>query len=251
MSITSYARQNCEIQLAPSEDIQEAWSGFMPVLVSEVDAAALLGSVITVATASTIGKHGGVLVVAQSSEPKTFNPVIAVDQPTRHLSVLSADLIHINRRTLRTELALAKSCSVTRDGRHYTLTLRDGLRFSDGSPLTADDVVFTFAVHLDPRVNSPQRDLLLVNGQPIAVTKLSSASVRVDLPAPYAPGERLFDSFWILPRHKLERAYAEGRFAQAWTLGSTPAEIATGSVPLQAVPGQRTHRRDGIPTIEA
>ena len=123
----------------------------------------------------------------------------------------------------------------------YTLTLRDGLRFSDGSPLTADDVVFTFAVHLDPRVNSPQRDLLLVNGQPIAVTKLTSASVRVDLPAPYAPGERLFDSFWILPRHKLERAYAEGRFAQAWTLGSTPADIATmGPFRLkQYVPGQR------------
>jgi peptide/nickel transport system substrate-binding protein len=171
-----------------------------------------------------------------------LNPVIAVDQPTRDLlSVLSADLIHINRRTLRTELALAKSCSVTRDGRHYTLTLRDGLRFSDGSPLTADDVVFTFAVHLDPRVNSPQRDLLLVNGQPIAVTKLTSTSVRVDLPAPYAPGERLFDSFWILPRHKLERAYAEGRFAQAWTLGSTPVDIVTmGPFRLkQYVPGQR------------
>jgi peptide/nickel transport system substrate-binding protein len=204
--------------------------------------AALLSGVITVATASTVGKSGGVLVVAQGSEPKTFNPVIAVDQPTRDtLSVLSADLIHINRRTLRTELALAKSCSVTRDGRHYTLTLRDGLRFSDGSPLTADDVVFTFAVHLDPRVNSPQRDLLLVNGQPIAVTKLTAASVRVDLPEPYAPGERLFDSFWILPRHKLERAYAEGRFAQAWTLGSTPADIATmGPFRFkQYVPGQR------------
>ena len=101
--------------------------------------------------------------------------------------------------------------------------------------------MFTFAVYLDPRVNSPQRDLLLVNGQPIAVTKLTSASVRVDLPAPYAPGERLFDSFWILPRHKLERAYAEGRFAQAWTLGSTPADIATmGPFRLrQYVPGQR------------
>ena len=227
-------------------DIQgrRGWHGpFMPVPGLEKSVvAALLGSVITLATASTVGKHGGVLVVAQGSEPKTFNPAIAVDQPTRDtLSVLSADLIHINRRTLRTELALAKSWSVSPDGRHYTLTLRDGLRFSDGSPLTADDVVFTFAVHLDPRVNSPQRDLLVINGQPIAVTKLTSASVRVDLPAPYAPGERLFDSFWILPRHKLERAYAEGRFAQAWTLGSTPADIATmGPFRFkQYVPGQR------------
>jgi peptide/nickel transport system substrate-binding protein len=215
----------------------------MPVIgVEKSVVTALLASLLTVTTASTVGKHGGVLVVAQGSEPKTLNPVVAVDQPTRDiLSVLSADLIHINRRTLRPELALAKSCSVSPDGRRYTLTLRDGLRFSDGSPLTADDVVFTFAVHLDPRVNSPQRDLLLVNGQPITVTKLTSFSVRFDLPAPYAPGERLFDSFWILPRHKLERAYAEGRLAQAWTLGSTPLDIATmGPFRLkQYVPGQR------------
>jgi peptide/nickel transport system substrate-binding protein len=204
--------------------------------------AALLGGLVAVATPSTVGRHGGVLVVAQRTEPKTLNPVIAADQPTRDiLSLLSADLIHINRRTLRSELALAENCSVSPDGRRYTLTLRDGLRFSDGSPLTADDVVFTFAVYLDPRVNSPQRDLLLVNGQPITVTKLTSDTVRFDLAAPYAPGERLFDSFWILPRHKLERAYAEGRLAQAWTLGSAPVDIATmGPFRIkQHVPGQR------------
>ena len=91
----------------------------MPVFgVEKSVVAALLGSLLAVATASTVGKQGGVLVVAQSSEPKTLNPVIAADQPTRDiLSVLSADLIHINRRTLRTELALAKSCSVSQDGR--------------------------------------------------------------------------------------------------------------------------------------
>ena len=206
-----------------------------------VAVAALLGSLLTMGPAS-IEKKGGVLVVAQNSELKTLNPVIAADQPTRDvLSILSADLIHINRRTLRTELALAKSYSVSPDGRRYTLTLRDGLHFSDGSPLTADDVVFTFAVYLDPRANSPQRDLLLVNGQPITVTKLSSTSVRVDLPSAYAPGERLFDSFWILPKHKLERAHAEGRLAQAWTLGAMPGDVATTG-PFrfkQYVPGQR------------
>src|SRR5262245_61698774 len=167
------------------------------------------------------GKAGGALVVAQTSEPKTFNPVMAVDQATRDvLSVLSADLVHINRLTLRTELALAKSCVMSADGRRYTVTLRDGLRFSDGTPVTADDVVFSFKVYLDERVNSPQRDVLLVDGKPITVTRLSTLSVRVDLPAPYAPGERLFDSFWILPKHKLERAFADGKFPQAWTVGT-------------------------------
>src|SRR6476620_9119595 len=190
----------------------------------------------------TMGKAGGALVVAQTSEPKTFNPAMAVDQATRDvLSVLSADLVHINRLTLRTELALAKSCVMSADGRRYTVTLRDGLRFSDGTPVTADDVVFSFKVYLDERVNSPQRDVLIVDGRPIAVTKLSALSVRVDLPAPYAPGERLFDSFWILPKHKLEPAFIAGKFPQAWTVGTTVDElVATGPFRIkQYQPGQR------------
>src|ERR1700674_621544 len=157
---------------------------------------ALLGDGL-LAAATPSANAGGTIVIAQTSEPKTLNPVLAADQPTRDvLSVLLADLVHINRLTLRTELALAQSCTASADGRHYTIVLRDGLRFSDGAPLTADDVVFTFRVYLDPRVNSPQRDLLLIEGKPIAVTKLSPLSVRFDLPASYAPAERLFDSFW-------------------------------------------------------
>jgi peptide/nickel transport system substrate-binding protein len=188
------------------------------------------------------GKSGGALVVAQTSEPKTFNPAMPVDQPTRDvLSVLSADLVHINRLTLRTELALAKSCVLSADGRHYTVTLRDGLRFSDGAPVTADDIVFSFKVYLDEKVNSPQRDLLIVDGKPLSVTKLSTLSVRVDLPAPYAPGDRLFDSFWILPKHRLERAFVDGKFAQAWTIGTAVDElVSTGPFRVkQYQPGAR------------
>jgi len=188
------------------------------------------------------GKPGGNLVLAYTSEPKTLNPLVATDQATRDiLHSISADLVHINRLTLRTEPALARSWDVSRDGLHYTLVLRDGLRFSDGTPLTADDVVFTFQAYLDPRVNSPQRDLLLVDGKPIAVTKLSAHSVRFDLPAPYAPGERLFDSFWILPKNRLEKAYGESRLAQVWGTSSPPSEIVTaGPFRLrQYVPGQR------------
>jgi len=188
------------------------------------------------------GRRGGVIVVAQTSEPKTLNPLKADDQPTRDLvSILSADLIHINRRTLQTEMALAESCKVSADGRHYTVWLRKGLAFSDGVPLTADDVVFTFSAHLDPHVNSSQRDLLLIDGQPIAVTKLGPLAVRFDLPAAYAPGLRLFDGFWILPKHKLERAYADGRLAQAWSMSSKPEDLATAG-PFrfkQYLPGQR------------
>ena len=177
-----------------------------------------------------------------ATEPRTLNPLVAADQPSRDaIFALSADLIHINRGTLRTEPALAERWSVSRDGLRYTVVLRGGLRFSDGTPLTADDVLFTFRAHLDPKVNSQQRDLLMMNGEPIRLTKVSENTIQFDLPAPYAPGERLFDSFWILPRHRLERAYSEGRLTQMWAGGAAPSELA-GAGPFRLrehKPGER------------
>jgi peptide/nickel transport system substrate-binding protein len=187
-------------------------------------------------------RPGGAITVAASAEPKTLNPVVAADQPSRDaIYPLSADLIHLNRATLASEPALAKSWRVSRDGKQYFVTLRSGLRFSDGSPLTADDVVFTFQVHLDPKVNSTQRDALLIDDKPIAVSKISEDTIRFDLPAPYAPGEQLFDGVWILPRAKLEKAYREGRIGEAWNTAVSTAEIA-GAGPFrlkQYLPGQR------------
>jgi peptide/nickel transport system substrate-binding protein len=112
------------------------------------------------------------------------------------------------------------------DGRTFTLKLRKGIRFSDGHPFDADDVVFSFTVYLDERVNSPQRDLLLIDGKPVVVTKLEQETVRFTLPRPYAAAERIFDGLAMLPKHILEKPYREGQFLQAWTLNTSAAEVA-------------------------
>ena len=186
--------------------------------------------------------YGGHLVVALRSEPKTLNPVLANDISSREvIGQMTADLIHINRYTQLSESALAKSWKVSSDKRRYTLELRHGLRFSDGAPLDADDVVFSFKVYLDERVNAPQRDSLLVGETPIIVQKVDPYTVTFTLARPYASAERLFDSIAILPRHLLERAYSEGKLAQAWTLNTPPDRIA-GLGPFRLkeyVPGQR------------
>lgn len=173
------------------------------------------------------GQYGGRLVVAERAEPKTLNPVIATDAPSREvIGRLNADLVHVNRATQKTEAALAKSWSISRDGTTFVLKLRRGIRFSDGQPFTADDVVFTFQVYLDEKLNSPNRDLLMVGNQPIAVEKIDSYTVRFQVAQPYAAAERIFDSVAILPKHALEATYREGKLAQTWTLNTPPAEIA-------------------------
>jgi len=194
------------------------------------------------AASNTLGNYGGSLVVAQRSEPKTLNPVIAADAPSREvIGRMMADLIHINRASQHTEPALAKSWTVSKDGRVFTLKLRRGVRFSDGQPFTADDVVFSFQVYLDDKTHSPQRDLLVIGGKPITVQKLDDETVRCTLAQPYAAAERIFDSVAILPRHLLEKPYRDGTFAQAWTLATPPAQIA-GLGPFRLkeyTPGQR------------
>lgn len=188
------------------------------------------------------GNRGGTLVIAQRSEPRTFNPVVAVDQNSYGVNArLQADLIHINRATQKTEPALAKSWSVSKDGTQFTLKLRRGLRFSDGQPFDADDVIFSFRVYLDEQVHSSQRDLLIISGKPVKVEKLDAYTVRFIFPSPYSAAERVFDGLAILPRHLLEKDYQEGKIGQDWTLSTPPSQIAgLGAFRLkQVVPGDR------------
>jgi peptide/nickel transport system substrate-binding protein len=111
------------------------------------------------------------------------------------------------------------------DRKSITVRLRPGVQFSDGTPLTVDDVLFSFALYLDPKLGSPQRDLLLIGGKPMAVNRVSGDTIRFAFAEPYAPAERLFDSLFILPRHKLEALYRQGKMQTAWGPGTPPAEL--------------------------
>ena len=174
-----------------------------------------------------VGRSGGRLVLSLRAEPKTLNPVIAADAPSREvIGLMQADLVHINRSTQLTEPSLAKSCKASRDGLQYTVELRRGLRFSDGYPVDADDILFTFHVYLDEAVHAPQRDLLIVGGKPIEVRKVDAYHIVFRLAQPYGAGDRLFDGLAILPRHLLEKPYQEGKLGQSGSLSSAANQWA-------------------------
>lgn len=188
------------------------------------------------------GRPGGRLVVALRAEPRTLNPLSAIDHPS--LTVvrrLTADLIHVDRSTQRTVPGVARSWTRSPDGRTFEVELRRGIRFSDGHPLDADDVLFSFAAYLDEEVASPYRGQLVIGGEPIAVRKAGPHSVVFELAQPDAWGERLFNDLAILPRHKLAPELAAGRLGEAWGIATPPGEIA-GLGPYRLaryVPGQR------------
>jgi len=166
------------------------------------------------------------VVAVIRAEPRSFNRLARADRPTGLLSMLlHARLVQLNHHTQEIEPALATKWMLDKDGRTYTLTLRQGVLFSDGAPFTADDVVFTFEALYDPKVDSPLASSMQVKGQPIAVRKIDSHTVVLTLPAPYGPGLRLLNALPILPAHKLRDALAKGEFAKAWSTATPPADI--------------------------
>jgi peptide/nickel transport system substrate-binding protein len=175
-------------------------------------------------------------------EPQTFNRLAASDDVSVQVSQLTqAGLVRINRATDLVEPWLAESWSSADDGRTHTLTLREGVTFSDGAPFGSADVLFSFQALYDERVGSTMADSLLIDGRPLEVDAVDAATVVVRFPVPYSPGLRLLDGLPMLPRHLLEPALGDGTLQDAWGLATPPADMAgLGPFVLQSYqPGQR------------
>jgi len=172
-----------------------------------------------------IGQYGGTFLDSQVSDPRTFNPVLAQETTsTGPLGYLFEGLVEDNGQTTETEPALAESWTTSKDGRTWTFVLRQGLRWNDGQPVTADDVLFTFQVVYDPRIPNSESDVLRVAGKPIQVAKVDARTVRFTTAEPFGPFLRVI-GVPIIPRHKLEAAYNAGRFNQTWGLNTPPREL--------------------------
>src|SRR5688572_11229376 len=171
--------------------------------------------------------EGGRLVASLRQEPRNFNRLMAQVNAARLTAVLTqATLLRVNPVSGDLEPRLATEWKGTPDGRTWTFTLRDNVKFSDSVPFTAADVVFTFQALYDARAKSVLGNQLLIGGQPLQVQALDDHHVVVTFPAPYALGAALLDSVPILPRHKLQSALDRGTFADAWSAGSNVADIA-------------------------
>jgi hypothetical protein len=187
------------------------------------------------------GRRGGNLVVAVNADPSSFNRVLtALFAHTTVTDRISADLVHINRATMELEPALAKSWEVSADGRSYTIHLRRGLRFSDGSPFSADDVLFTFQVLQDPKTGAYLAGQVEVDGGFPQITKIDQYTVRLVYQRPVGMGLRSLDSVPILPFNGvLQRGNSRFRMGPGY---APRRNRRAGSVPAERVPKGRKDR---------
>ncbi|HHJ63746.1 MAG TPA: ABC transporter substrate-binding protein [Aquifex aeolicus] len=190
----------------------------------------------------TAGTEGGTLYFILNGDPKTLNPALAQETTsTAVIGDLFSGLTRLNLKTMEVKPDLALRWEVSEDGRVWTFYLRRDVRWSDGTPFTADDVVFTFnEIYYNDSIPTPTRDILTVKGKKIKVEKIDRYTVRFTLPEPFAPFLNAL-SAEILPKHKLEKFVREGTFNTAWNVNTDPSEIVgTGPwVIKEYVKGQR------------
>lgn len=175
------------------------------------------------------------------TEIRTFNRLVAKDAPVDLFSLLTQGrLLRINRDTFALEPWLAERWESSPDSRVHTFHLRPNVTWSDGTPFTSADVVFTMRAVFAAK-ESVLASVFTLGGQRVAVDAPDAATVVFTFPAPSGPGLSLFDALPILPRHKLEPAVDAGTFHQAWGTTTAPAElVGTGPFLLREyVPGQR------------
>jgi peptide/nickel transport system substrate-binding protein len=126
--------------------------------------------------------YGGSLTEGDVGSPRFVNPLLALSTTDQDLTALTyAGLMGENGNGSPVPV-LAQSYIVSPDGKTYQFTLRDNSKFSDGSPITANDVVYTVQKAQDAELKSPQQS----NWTGVQVTALDSHTVQFTLPAPYA-----------------------------------------------------------------
>lgn len=166
-------------------------------------------------------------------EPKTFNYPLSQESPNV-FDLTYEGMLTSNGLTGELEPALAETWDIAEDNKRIVFTLREGLKWSDGAPLTADDVIFSYNdIYFNEEIPTDVRDIFRIgeNRALPTVRKLDDRRVEFTVPEPFAPFLRFAGGVAILPKHALEKAVKtkdqEGKpiFLTTWGTDTDPRSV--------------------------
>ncbi len=188
------------------------------------------------------------LIARTGSGPKTFN--YAMNDSSPNIFGFTYEGILGTNAKGDLEPGLAESWKVSDDKLRVTLTLREGLKWSDGEPLTVEDVLFTFQeVFFNPKIPTNARSAFEIGDNRALPTlkKISDRQVEFTLPEPFSPILRSIGQSTLLPAHALRQSVKEldekgnPKFVSTWRIGTDPNKvIVNGPYRITSfVPSQR------------
>jgi len=160
---------------------------------------------------------GGSLSIGMVGAPRFVNPILANEETDRNLTTLIYS--GLMRKTSDGDIIpdLAEKYEVSDNGLTYTFTLKDNLYFQDGTPLTADDVIFTITSTKDPIIKSPYK----IKWDGISVNKIDDKTVEFALRQPFASFLEN-TTIGIMPKHLWSETAMELNSANTNPVGSGP-----------------------------
>ena len=170
----------------------------------------ILNGIDYIQTQAPQGKFGGSVIISIIGEgPKTFNPCNTKDATSADMAGLLYDgLLSTDSRTGEVVSQLAKSYEI--DGNEYIIILRKGIKWTDGKPITADDVLYTYnEIVFKGLGNSSSMDAMMIDGKLPELVKIDDYTVKFITPKPFAPFLRQL-SYPIVPKHYFKQYSDKG-----------------------------------------
>lgn len=206
------------------------------------------------------GKVPGVFRYALTAEPTTLDPALVSDGPTIDLLMhLYEGLVGWNEKNEVVPLVAADLPEVSPDGRTYTFTIRDGVTFTSGRAVTAEDIKYSLTRALDPKLASPVAMTYLndiVGARAVAdgratdlagvkVINPKTLQITIDRPRAYFLGKLTYPTGYVLAREAVEKGPTTEQGAKTIdeknSVGTGPFTLATYTrqslVTLAANPG--------------
>ncbi len=151
-------------------------------------------------------KKGGTFVTSIPGDPASLNGIIGNDGPSLSVICLNQLPLTLGGENWGDTIAgeLAESWEVSGDGKEWIFYLRKGVKWQDGQPFTADDVLFTFQALQNPDVQAAGfRERFMEEGEPIPFEKVDDYTIKATLKKPIAPFV-INITVPIIPKHVLE-----------------------------------------------
>lgn len=176
----------------------------------------------------TPGKKGGRIVIGIAGDPKTFNPLTDEDASSSQVVNFLFDALYgYDPFTQKDEPGAAEKWEYDAEKLQWTFRLREGMKWSDGAPLTSDDFLFYAESVFDERIPTPLKEFFQTDGKRFEFSAPDPLTFVAKIPG--------VDSFAILnlglvkalPRHKYAQAVKDGKFATMLASNTPPEELVS------------------------
>ena len=176
------------------------------------------------------GTRGGTLSYRITSPPATLNYLVATTEPSILVSLylMTARAVEFEHTTQKYRSALAESYTVAADRQTVDIKLREGLKFSDGHPLTTEDIAFSLTAMYDPKTEAVAWvDSMTIKGKQIGTKIIDERNMQFIFPEPVAAVETYIDNVGVLPKHLLSADMEAGTLSKSWGMTTPADKIAT------------------------